>query len=118
VRRTYCRFREGRRVIRQSEQPKRLDQDYEEHCALLPTDGRTGPVEDNTQLITTMQVESCSMELPLIPAHLAMALEFNVVELVASREVVKKKRWEIILPPLRIIVVQHQAIQEDTFTEI
>ena len=58
------------------------------------------------------------MELPLIPAHLAMALEFNVVGLVASREIVKKKRRETILPPLQVLVVQYQAIQENTFTEI
>ena len=37
-------------------------------------DRRPGPVEDNTQLVIIMQAESCSMELPLIPAHLVMAL--------------------------------------------
>jgi len=59
-----------------------------------------------------MQVESCSVELPLIPANLAMALESDVVGLVA----VKRKRRETISPPLQ--VVQNQAVQEDTFTEI
>jgi len=56
------------------------------------------------------------MELPLIPAHPAMALVSDVVGLLASIETVKKKRKETILPPLQ--VVQHQTIQEDAFTEI
>jgi hypothetical protein len=56
------------------------------------------------------------MELPLIPAHHAMALVSDVVGLLASRKAVKKKRRETILPPLQ--VVQHQTIQEDTFTEV
>jgi hypothetical protein len=56
------------------------------------------------------------MELPLIPAHLAMALVFDVVGLVASREAVKKKRREAILPPLQVL--KHQEMQEDTVTEI
>jgi hypothetical protein len=55
------------------------------------------------------------MERPLIPAYLAMALQSDVVGLVASREAVKKKRRETILPPFQVV---HQAIQEDTFTEI
>lgn len=60
------------------------------------------------------------MELPVIPAHLAMALESDVVGLVASRAVVKNKRRETTLPPLPPVPLQivHQTMQEVTFTEI
>jgi hypothetical protein len=102
--------------MRQSEQPKRLDQDYEEHWAPLSTDRRTGPVEGNPQLFITMQAKSCSIELPLIPAHLAMALEYDVVGLVAGRGAVQKKNRKTVLSPLQ--VVQHQAMQEDAFIEL
>lgn len=57
------------------------------------------------------------MELPLIPAHLVMVLEFDVMGLVVGREAVQKKRREIISPP-PLQVVQHQALHEDASTEL
>ena len=78
------------------------ERNNEEHCASLPSDVKSDKYDENAQLYVTLLTVRYSIQPLSIPAHPALAPEWNVAFRVLNNETGVEERWEVALLPLKI----------------
>jgi hypothetical protein len=93
-------------IARHSGRRELVDRNYEEHCASIPSDGRSEQFEENVQLDVTILAMNYSIDPSSVPEHSALAPVSNVAVRMEKIETAVDNRRETTL--LQLEIAEHQ----------